>query len=288
MEQRVCYGKNTPGSFKENLYFNGVCPYRIRKKDFRNDDIAPLHYADTLEIGVCCGIVGELVIGREQLKITGDTVYVVPPGVVHSTAFKQGDGCIYVLHVSLEHLQGLIDMEQLFQQNQKSIYAIPCICPDFVQIYQYVQGMVSMDSSPISRTRLLLMIFEVLEHHTEGQTAIGIQLLVAKNRELHKIIHWTEKHFAEPICLEQAAAVVGFTRNYFCAWFRANTQSTYIHYLNQVRINHACRILTHTGSLESACYDSGFRDMGYFIQTFRKMQGCTPKKYLCNSGNLSG
>ena len=76
--------------------------------------------------------------------------------------------------------------------------------------------------------------------------------------------------------------MVGFSRNYFCAWFRGHTQTTYLKYLNQVRINHACRILSHTGSIDQACTASGFRDMSYFIQTFRKMQGCTPRQYVRN------
>ena len=80
MEQRICYGKNTPVTFLENLHFTRECPYRVRKKDFQNDDIAPLHYADTLEIGVCCGIRGEVLIGSSRLTVDGNAVYAVPPG----------------------------------------------------------------------------------------------------------------------------------------------------------------------------------------------------------------
>lgn len=283
MEQRICFGKNTPVTFLENLHFSTSCPYRIRQKDFQNDDIAPLHYADTLEIGLCCGIQGELVIGNERLTIDGYTVYVVPPGAVHSTAFRRGTGCIYVVQVSPEALGGLVNLEALFNQNHKSLYGIPHICKEFEAIHSLVLEMIRQDDNPISRTRLLLEIFEILEQQTSPDESLKAELLPSRNNQLYRIIHWTQKHFAEPIQLEQAASVVGFTRNYFCAWFRKNTQSTYLKYLNQVRINHACRILIHTGSIESACYDSGFHDMSYFIQTFRKTQGCTPKQYVRNS-----
>lgn len=284
MEQRICYGKNTPVSFRENLHFSANCPYRIRKKDFQNDDIAPLHHADTLEIGLCCGISGELTIGSERFEINGNTVYVVPPGAVHSTSFSRGAGCIYVIHVSAQMLRNLVDLEALFRQNQKSIYSIPHICDAYTPIYKLVLEMIRLDENPISRTRLLLEIFEILEQLTPCESAADSDRFPTQDKNLRKIIQWTETHFAEPIRLEQAASIVGFTRNYFCAWFRANTQSTYLQYLNQVRINHACRILIHTGSIESACFDSGFHDMSYFIQTFRKTQGCTPKKYIQNSG----
>ena len=283
MEQRICYGKNTPVSFRENLHFSSNCPYRIRKKDFQNDDIAPLHYADTLEVGLCCGISGELTIGSERFRIDGNTVYVVPPGAVHSTAFSHGTGCIYVIQVSPAILRNLLDIEALFRQNHKSIYSIPHICDAYSAIHELVLEMIRLDENPVARTRLLLQMFEVLEQLTPTDSAAESNHFPPRDQNLRKIIQWTETHFAEPIRLEQAASIVGFTRNYFCSWFRTNTQSTYLQYLNNVRINHACRILIHTGSIESACFDSGFHDMSYFIQTFRKTQGCTPKKYIRNS-----
>lgn len=284
MEQRIFFGKNTPVTFLENLHFSADCPYRIRKKDFQNDDITPLHYADTLEIGLCCGICGEVLIGSERLAIDGHSVYVVPPGVIHSTTFSRGTGCIYVIQVSLEVLRDLIDIEVLFRQSHKSLYAIPQICGEFDAIYALVQEMIRRDDEPIARTRLLLEVFELLERQTALEETVQSEPLPGSNAQLYQILQWTQKHFTEPVQLEQAASVVGFSRNYFCTWFRRNTQSTYLKYLNQVRINHACRILIYSASIEQACYDSGFRDMSYFVQTFRKTQGCTPKQYVHNFG----
>ncbi|MCI7639205.1 MAG: AraC family transcriptional regulator [Clostridiales bacterium] len=282
MEQRICFGKNTPVTFLENLHFSRDCPYRIRQKDFQNDDIAPLHYADTLEIGLCCGIQGEVLIGNERLLIDGEAVYVVTPGAVHATAFSRGPGCIYVLQVSPEALKELVNIEALFRQNGKSIYAIPHICQGFDSVYALVQEMIRLDSHPLGRIRVLLEIFSQLESQTPAEESLKTEPLPAQNTQLCQILHWTQAHFAEEVTLGQAASVMGFSRNYFCTWFRRNTQTTYLKYLNQVRINHACRILSHSGSVDQACCESGFRDISYFIQTFRKTQGCTPKQYVRN------
>lgn len=282
MEQRICYGKNTPVTFLENLHFTRECPYRVRKKDFQNDDIAPLHYADTLEIGVCRGIRGEVVIGNERLAVDGDAVYAVPPGAVHATSFSRGAGCIYVLQISPEALKELVNIELLFSQCGKSLGAIPHLCRDVDTIHDLVRQLIRMDGKPLERIRVLLALFSLLERQTPGGAGGPAEGLSAQNDQLYRILRWTQTHFAEEIQLEQAASVVGFSRNYFCAWFRGHTQTTYLKYLNQVRINHACRILSHTGSIDQACTDSGFRDMSYFIQTFRKMQGCTPRQYVRN------
>ena len=80
MNRRINYGRNTPLTFRESLQFDRDCPYQLRCKDFVNDDIAPPHYAETMEIEVCCGITGEVVIENERIRVEGDTVVVVPPG----------------------------------------------------------------------------------------------------------------------------------------------------------------------------------------------------------------
>lgn len=282
MEQRICYGKNTPVTFLENLHFSADCPYRIRWKDFQNEDTAPLHYADTLELGVCCGIFGEVVIGSRRMPIRGQAVYVVPPGAVHATTFHRGNGHIYVLQISPDALKSLVNLELLFEQCGKSMHAIPCICRNFDGIFHAVEQMIQTDGSPFERLRHLLELMFLLEQETPSSDGQEPELFAAQNDQLRRILQWTQNHFADSIQLEQAAAVSGFSRNYFCAWFRRNTQTTYLKYLNQVRINHACRILCYTGSVDQACTESGFQDMSYFIQVFRKIQGCTPGQYVRN------
>ena len=173
MEQRICYGKNTPVTFLENLHFTRECPYRVRKKDFQNDDIAPLHYADTLEIGVCCGIRGEVLIGSSRLTVDGNAVYAVPPGAVHATSFSRGTGCIYVLQISPEALKELVNIELLFSQCGKTLSAIPHICQDFDTIHDLARQLIRLDGKPLERIRVLLTLFSLLERQTPGGAAMS-------------------------------------------------------------------------------------------------------------------
>lgn len=285
MEQRIFFGKNTPLSFLEKLQFNPECPYTIRYKDFLNDDVAPLHYADTLELGICCEITGHAVIGNQHINIDGNCIYVIPPGCIHAITINQGPGHLYVMHISLEALRDVVNIVALLQQSHKSLASLPYLCPDFPKIRSLVMEMMRVDDQPFARTRLLLEIFEVLCTQTGDEEHPLPKQHKIHSEELYNIIRWTECHFAEEIQLEQAAEVVGFTKNYFCAWFKRNTKSTYMHYLNHVRINNACRMLLKTGSLESACSSSGFKDMSYFVQKFKRIQGCTPKQYIQNFQN---
>ena len=283
MSLRIQYGKNTPMSFQESIRFSRECPYKIRYKDFANDDITPLHYADTLEIAVCCDTTGEIMVGSQAIPIRGNMVYVVTPGTVHATKIKKGAGHIFVLQVSLSELSAFLNVEAILQQCGKTLTTASCLFLDFSRVHQLVQEMIRCDSLPFIRLRGFLEVFELLSHQLPDRERENCSIPCHPNSNLHHILRWTETHFTERLSLERAAAQVGFTKTYFCTWFKSNTGVTYNHYLNNVRINHACRVLAQKSSISSACYSSGFQDISYFTQIFRKTQGCTPKEYLRNA-----
>lgn len=288
MSKRIGFGKNTPLSFRENLQFDEDCPYKIRCKEFVNDDIAPLHYADAMEILICCRIIGEVVIENKRIAIDGNAAVLIPPGAVHSVTIHKGNGRAYVLHISFAELRGVVDVTALMKQSNLTLAGIDYICPEFDRVLALVNEMIAKDDVPFARTRALLEIFEILSNQMKTSEAPDRLQTGRGSEELRRILRWTEQNFIDPVRLEQAAAAVGFTKNYFCFWFKANTGITYNHYLNNVRVSNACRVLAKAGSITDACYESGFRDMSYFIQLFKKTQGCTPKAYADRITKRSG
>ena len=54
-----------------------------------------------------------------------------------------------------------------------------------------------------------------------------------------------------------------------------------IDYLNSYRIERSCyQLLTTNLSVTEIAFENGFNDLSYFIKTFRKYKGTTPKKYM--------
>jgi len=66
----------------------------------------------------------------------------------------------------------------------------------------------------------------------------------------------------------------------FTALFKEQTGLTLNNYLNQRRIEHACRRLDETGHILYACHESGFNDLAYFYRVFKKISKMTPGQYL--------
>lgn len=99
-------------------------------------------------------------------------------------------------------------------------------------------------------------------------------------KKMKKILAFIEDNYADTITLKSMASVVDMNVNYFCEFFRRHTHQTPINYLNAYRVDGACRMLKVRGcTVTEAAYANGFNDLSYFVKTFKKYKGITPKQY---------
>ena len=63
-------------------------------------------------------------------------------------------------------------------------------------------------------------------------------------------------------------------------FFKKMTNRTPIDYLNVYRIEMASKKIINTDlSITDIAFSCGFNDLSYFIKTFKKITGITPRKY---------
>ena len=96
---------------------------------------------------------------------------------------------------------------------------------------------------------------------------------------LNKVIEFTFKEFQHPITLKEAAALANLTPEAFCKYFKTRTRKTYINFLNEIRVNHACRLLTEDKSISGICYDCGFMNLSNFNRIFKKIKQVSPGEW---------
>lgn len=98
---------------------------------------------------------------------------------------------------------------------------------------------------------------------------------------LKKALEVIENSYSNCITLDSLARAAGMNSKYFCRYFREMTHRTPIDYLNYYRIEQACfKLATSNSSIAEIGMSCGFNDVSYFIKTFKKYKGMTPKKYL--------
>lgn len=89
-----------------------------------------------------------------------------------------------------------------------------------------------------------------------------------------------DRHYAEPLDLEQLAAVAGLSKYYFHRLFAATYGRTPAAYLSERRIERAQDLLRATNlTVTEVCHAVGFSSLGSFSRTFHKIVGESPSEF---------
>lgn len=100
-------------------------------------------------------------------------------------------------------------------------------------------------------------------------------------RRMQAVHTYVLTHFHEPIRLDTVADLAGLSSPAFCRYFKARTNKTFVDFVSEVRIGHACKLLTINDlCISQICYESGFRTLSNFNRQFRDVTGQTPSQYI--------
>jgi AraC-like DNA-binding protein len=99
---------------------------------------------------------------------------------------------------------------------------------------------------------------------------------------ISKIYSYIMQHYNRDLTLEEVAAAAYMTPQAFCRYFKKHTRLTFVSFLNEVRINEACKKLIEGSydSVSSIAYDCGFNSITNFNRVFKSTLGISPREYL--------
>ena len=140
-----------------------------------------------------------------------------------------------------------------------------------------------VDAKGIDRLIIFLEILKMFVSRKEmcplAKPVIQRNIKSYDGSRLNKVIEFTFKEFQRPIALKEVAALANLTPEAFCKYFKTRTRKTYINFLNEIRVNHACRLLTEDKSISGICYDCGFMNLSNFNRIFKKIKQVSPGEW---------
>lgn len=122
------------------------------------------------------------------------------------------------------------------------------------------------------------------------------QFLLAILDEAYSIIHaestvnpvvvsaekYIRRHYKSKLTLDMVAEAVYITPTYLSSLFSKSLGTSFVSYVNQVRIEHAQELLRDLAVDQNTVAEQvGFGDAKYFSQVFKRSTGCTPHQYRC-------
>ncbi len=97
---------------------------------------------------------------------------------------------------------------------------------------------------------------------------------------IHKCIQYVSQNYAECLTLEETAKTLSHSPDYLSRIFRQETGVTFNHYVNNVRIEKAKKLILNTNlRLTDISHMIGYVDQSYFTKVFRRITGLSPSEY---------
>ncbi len=97
---------------------------------------------------------------------------------------------------------------------------------------------------------------------------------------IDRVCTYLNQNYKENISLEDAAAIAAMSMTAFCRFFKRSTGKTFIDFVNELRIGHACSLLIESDlTIAEICYDVGFNNVSNFNRRFLERHYICPKEY---------
>lgn len=110
-----------------------------------------------------------------------------------------------------------------------------------------------------------------------------IQLVEKRGKQaeiMSDVVNYVETNYKNTPTLLELAENLGYEYCYFSKIFNRMFSMSFNEYLNTYRFNEACSMLTTTDmSITDIAYESGFKSIRNFNNTFKRLSGVSPSEY---------
>lgn len=248
----------------------------------------PSHRHDYLEFSLVIEGHGvEKINGKEHKMEPGTFTFILPYQIHEITANKETPlvlfNCIFdlgLLHdIGLQN--SLSDTEEFFLEpflklEDQTFYKIKEILHEMLE--EYNQNKLYKDILLKAR---LSEVFVVFERARRKKHSPSIKYNIStKKGVIWDIIQYIHVHYYEDITLSNLAKKFHVSVPYLSELFKEHLGQNFVHFLHEVRMRHACSLLTSTTiPVTEIALEVGYRSFQTFSRVFRDQKKLTPTAY---------
>lgn len=276
----------SPYTLEGKLFWTPDFPVAVTRE--RERFSLPIHLHDFVEIQFVAEGKGFHYIGTEQLYVEKGDLFIIPIGTRHvyrpaSEAPKDElivYNCLFDPSVP-ERLARAYPLPasalQLLSGNDrpyrrfKDIYNEGKICMEGLY-REYQSQLPGYEAILYARLTELLVRLHRLDSAGGAAAPASSRLALA--------LDYLERNCERPVTLAEAAALLPVSVSYMQRMLRRATGQSFTEYLQNLRIRKSCELLRRTAlPVKEVAARSGYRDLKFFHELFRKKTGKTPRQY---------
>lgn len=139
----------------------------------------------------------------------------------------------------------------------------------------------------ISQFLLLLELLQILGETKEVEAICSEEFALDLNEtqlgRIKIVYDHIMENFKKEVSIKEAADKLNISEAAFYKFIKKQTKKTYTQIINEVRINHATKLLmTSEKSIAQVCFESGYNNISYFNRKFKEIMGQTPQGFKRN------
>jgi AraC-like DNA-binding protein len=181
------------------------------------------------------------------------------------------------------HFINLPEMKAVKEFLEKSQRGIQFLCKSRKMLGEQITRIFQLTG--IARITELIMLLEMMANTKDYKYHASIGYSKTINTydfyRFNKIHEHIILNFNKPIKLEDVASTVNISPTAFCRYFKKHTGKTFLSFLNEMRIGHACKLMVEGKiPISIASLESGFNNLSHFNDQFKRVMKLTPTEYL--------
>ena len=259
--------------------------FQIDKTDLFYDK---LHQHEEIQISFMVEGEGTLIIGDTINSFTKNDIIIIGSHIPH--VFKSDTKASKVSHMltlfftkssfgpsffELEELQELHSFFKRAKHGFKVNSNSKLIKESFLKLE---------NSSKFNRFLILLQILKIASKSQYTSLSSFIYNKKYSTNEGHRmrnVFEFTMNNFETEITLSEIANVANMTKNAFCKYFKKRTNKTYFKFLNELRVENACKLLlaNEDFSITQIAEVSGFNNISNFNRQFKVIKKISPSVF---------
>jgi AraC-like DNA-binding protein len=103
---------------------------------------------------------------------------------------------------------------------------------------------------------------------------------ISDKERIEKVMSFLMENYKKEFNLQEIADLVNLSTSSFCRYFRSKTHKTCSQFINEIRIAHACKLLTNRNmTVTEICYETGYNNISHFNRQFKLITGLTAREY---------
>ncbi len=287
--------KNT---HKKALYVQGLSSHpqctSFADLDDHADRNIPWHYHPEYQLILNNRETSIFIVGNDIISYKGSQIFLIPPNLPH--AFKDvepitpgssdGDSSVIVyfrkeaFNKFLSEFPEMSSIQKLLNRAERVIKVNGATKEIISEKIRQLPGL-----ADVKRILGIMEILDILSKSDDLNAIISESYvkhlhILSSNDRILSVHHYILDHLNNSIALDEVASVANMSRTGFCRYFKSITGKTFSTYVNEIRINYACKLLIEGKSnVAQIGYHCGFRQPSYFNRIFKAFTQKTPLEF---------